>query len=114
MACMDRDDVGGLPEQDRDVGRLGGEFYNDIQALDPVGAGWITLDTQSDCPGNTSFLPPNGSDENDVVWDSISNLLWIYNGGSGYRCGESAECQPYGRRRNDVHLDRRSDVDSHD
>ncbi len=67
-------------------GGSGADFYNDIQALDPVNAGWITLDTQAYCPGNTSFLRPNASDENGVVWDSISNLLWIYNGGSGYRC----------------------------
>ena len=67
-------------------GGSGSQFYDDIQALDPVSDGWITVNPQSNCPGNTSFAPPNGSDENGVVWDSISNQLWIYNGGSGYRC----------------------------
>ena len=74
-------------------GGSGGVFYNDIQALDPVGAGWITLDPTVDCPGNTSFARPNGSDENGAVWDSVSNRLWIYNGGSGYRCGTPENVQ---------------------
>jgi hypothetical protein len=62
------------------------EFLNDIQALDPVTASWETLDPNFPCPGNTTFARPNGSDENGVVWDPISDLLWIFNGGSGYRC----------------------------
>jgi hypothetical protein len=68
-------------------GGSGGNFLNDVQALDPTTAEWTTLSPNASCPGNTSFLRPNGSDESGVVWDSISDLLWIYNGGSGYRCG---------------------------
>ena len=62
------------------------DFVNDIQALDPLTADWTALQQNLYCPGNTSFARPNGSDENGVVWDAISDLLWIYNGGSGYRC----------------------------
>ena len=61
-------------------------FLNDVQALDPVTNAWEVIDPNFHCPGNTTFARPNGSDENGVVWDSISDLLWIYNGGSGYRC----------------------------
>ncbi len=67
-------------------GGSGAKFLNDIQALDPLTTEWVTLDPDVECPGNTSFAKPNGSDESGVVWDSISDLLWIYNGGSGYRC----------------------------
>src|SRR5689334_800552 len=57
-------------------GGSGAFFYDDVQALNPVSASWTTIDTQVDCPGNTSFLRPNGSDESGLVWDSISNSLW--------------------------------------
>ncbi len=75
-------------------GGSGGAFLNDIAALDAVTSTWITLDPNVNCPGNTSFLRPNGSDENGVVYDPISDLLWVYNGGSGYRC---ATTQAVGR-----------------
>ena len=74
-------------------GGSGGTFYDDIQGLDPGSGGWITFEPSVECPGNTSFAPPNGSDENGVVWDSISNRLWIYNGGSGYRCASPQNVQ---------------------
>ena len=70
-------------------GGSGAFFMNDIQALDPTTAEWVTLSPQNYCAGNVSFFP-NGSDENGVVWDSVSDRLWIYNGGSGYRCLQSA------------------------
>ena len=68
-------------------GGSGGEYLNDIAGFDAVSGTWITLDPKVSCPGNTSFLRPNGSDESGVVYDPLSDLLWIYNGGSGYRCG---------------------------
>ena len=67
-------------------GGSGGDFLNDIVAMDPATAAWITLDPQAYCPGNTSFARPNASDENGLVWDPMQGRLWIYNGGSGYRC----------------------------
>jgi hypothetical protein len=67
-------------------GGSGGNFFNDIVALDPGTGAWITLNPDVYCPGNKSFAPPNGSDENGLVWDPIGGRLWIYNGGSGYRC----------------------------
>ena len=75
-------------------GGSGAVFMNDIVGLDPVSAGWATYAPSTNCPGNTAFTPPNGSDENGVAFDQINNLLWIYNGGSGYRC---ATTQAVGR-----------------
>ena len=68
-------------------GGLGGSYLNDIQAFDPVTRFWTEVRPNQPCFGNTSLLVPNGSDENVVVYDPINNLLWISNGGSGYRCG---------------------------
>jgi PKD repeat protein len=70
-------------------GGSGAYFYNDIDALDPIGGAWTTLQSNVNCPGNASFYPPNGSDENGVVWDAMANRLWILNGGSGYRCASA-------------------------
>ncbi len=68
-------------------GGSGAIFMDDVVGLDPVTGAWTTYDTQVNCPGNSSFLRPNGSDENGVTYDAYNDLLWIYNGGSGYRCG---------------------------
>ncbi len=70
-------------------GGSGAFFLNDIAGFDAVTNSWLTLDANLNCPGNTSFLRPNGSDENGVVYDPLSDLLWIYNGGSGYRCAST-------------------------
>jgi PKD repeat protein len=67
-------------------GGSGADFLNDIVALDPASGGWTTIDPSNYCVGNTSF-EPNGSDENGLVWDPLGGRLWLYNGGSGYRCG---------------------------
>ena len=67
-------------------GGSGAFFQNDVAAFDPVTASWATLEPATSCPGNTLFAPPNGSDESGVVFDAISNLLWISIAGSGYRC----------------------------
>ena len=66
-------------------GGSGGDYMNDIVALDPASGAWATIDPNNYCVGNTAF-EPNGSDENGLVWDP-SGRLWLYNGGSGYRCG---------------------------
>jgi PKD repeat protein len=71
-------------------GGSGAVFMNDVMGLDPVAASWTTLEPATNCPGNTMFAPPNGSDENGVAYDPINNALWIYNGGSGYRCATPA------------------------
>ncbi len=75
-------------------GGSGAFFQNDIAAFNPVTSTWATYESASNCPGNTAFAPPNGSDENGVVFDPIADRLWIYNGGSGYRC---ATTQAVGR-----------------
>jgi PKD repeat protein len=67
-------------------GGSGADFLDDIVAIDPATAAWTTLAPDAYCPGNTAFAPPNGSDENGLVWDPVQGRLWIYNGGSGYRC----------------------------
>ena len=66
-------------------GGSGANFLNDIVALDPATGAWTTIDPNNYCVGNTRF-EPNGSDENGLVWDPIGQRLWLYNGGSGYRC----------------------------
>jgi len=66
-------------------GGSGANFLNDIVALDPATGAWTTIDPNNYCVGNTTF-EPNGSDENGLVWDPIGQRLWLYNGGSGYRC----------------------------
>ncbi|MFN0159735.1 MAG: PKD domain-containing protein, partial [Burkholderiales bacterium] len=59
---------------------------NDIAGLDPVSRAWTTYDAQANCPGNTSFARPNGSDESGVAYDAVNDRLWIYQGGRGYTC----------------------------
>ena len=68
-------------------GGSGAVFQNDVVGLDPIAGTWTTYSPQVVCPGNSSFLVPNGSDESGVAYDSLNDLLWLYNGGSGYRCG---------------------------
>ena len=70
-------------------GGSAGNFLNDIVALDPATGAWTTIDPNNYCVGNTSF-EPNGSDENSLVWDPVGGRLWLYNGGSGYRCASSS------------------------
>jgi len=67
-------------------GGWGATPVNDLVALDPVNLDWQTLEPNINCPGNTGFDVPNGSDENGLVFDPINNALWLSNGGSGYRC----------------------------
>ena len=87
LACLECRDLGRIARQGLVMwGGSGGNFFNDIVALGPGTGAWITLDPNVNCPGNTSFAPPNGSDENGLAWDPIGGRLWIYNGGSGYRC----------------------------
>ena len=71
-------------------GGSGAVFMNDVVGLDPVGGGWTTFEPSTNCPGNTQWAPPNGSDENGVVHDPLNDQLWLYNGGSGYRCATTA------------------------
>ncbi len=67
-------------------GGWGATFQNDLHTFDPLTLSWQQVQPHSICPGNDSFATPNGSDENGVAYDPINNSLWIYNGGSGYRC----------------------------
>lgn len=71
-------------------GAGGGAYLNDLTALDTQTGAWTTLDPNDSCIGNRSFERANGSDESGLVYDSINNGLWLWNGGRGYTC----ESQP--------------------
>jgi PKD repeat protein len=75
-------------------GGSGAVFLNDITGFNPVNTTWTTYEPNVACPGNTMFFPPNGSDESGVVFDPVNDLLWVFVGGSGYRC---ATTQAVGR-----------------
>ena len=80
-----------VADRDRIVlwGGWGSTFMNDMYEFDPGARDWQQVEPYTNCPGNSGFDVPNGSDESGVAYDPINHLLWIYNAGSGYRCAQS-------------------------
>jgi hypothetical protein len=61
-------------------------FRNDIWSYNGTTGSWTLLDPQAECPGNTGFSKPNGTDDSAFRYDPHNNLFWLFGAASGYRC----------------------------
>ncbi|HEY4082455.1 MAG TPA: Ig-like domain-containing protein, partial [Burkholderiaceae bacterium] len=61
-------------------------YLNDIWSLNTGTSLWTQLDPNVNCPGNSGFTKPNGSDDSNFKYDPVNNIYWLFGANSGYRC----------------------------